>query len=166
MGWGTPWHLLRVVLHAHSRVTDLALATNRGPNFGPVASIGRCVALRRRTGDNVHPPAPQGAVPRTHQAHQDQLGISLAEPVLEAVHWRTLLRPTASQASFPLSLRCTRHAAPSMSISATYHAPRSRSGGLGQGKVRVGRPPPTGPGWGAGARAGLRGHDHDFPLVI
>ena len=32
-------------------------------------------------------PAPQGVVPRTHQAHQDQLGIPLAEPVLKAVYW-------------------------------------------------------------------------------
>ena len=42
----------------------------------------------------VSPPAPQGAVPRTHQAHQDQLAISLAEPTLKAGHWNP--RPAAS----------------------------------------------------------------------
>ena len=40
------------------------------------------------------PPAPQGAVPRTHQAHQDQLAIALAKPALKAVHWNP--RPAAS----------------------------------------------------------------------
>ena len=57
-----------------------------------------------------YPPAPQGAVPRTHQAHQDQLGIALAEPALEAVHWNP--RPTESGSLglvfLLLSLRSTR----------------------------------------------------------
>ena len=119
----------------------------------------------KRKSDLPHPPAPQGAVPRTHQAHQDQLGISFAEPALEAVHWNP--RPAASWSlglvRFFLSPVRARHR--HMSISATYHAPRSRSGGLGpQGQFREGPAPPPGPGWGVRTRVGLR--DHDFPLVI
>ena len=70
---------------------------------------------------SLNPLAPQGAVPGTHQAHQDRLGISLAEPFLKAVHWNP--RPAAFES---LGLICffslPGQRAPSISISVTYHA--------------------------------------------
>ena len=111
-----------------------------------------------------YPPAPQGAVPRTHQAHQDQLGVSLAELALEAVHWNP--RPTAS-GSIGLvcffSLSGPRARAIDVDIG---HIPCAAVGRLKAARPVSGRPraPPPGTGWGVSTRAGLR--DHDYPLVI
>ena len=73
-----------------------------------------------------NPPALQGAVPRTHQAHQDQLSIPLAELILKAGHWNP--RPAASGSLgliyfFP-ALRSTR--APNIGIGQIYTARRDR----------------------------------------
>ena len=88
----------------------------------------------------VNPPAPQGAVPRTHQAHQDQLGVSLAELALEAVHWNP--RPTASESIglvFFFSLRSTRAMAIDVDIG---NIPCAAIGRLSAARPVSGRPPP------------------------
>ena len=114
----------------------------------------------------VHPPAPQGAVPRTHQAHQDQLAISLAEPIWKENYWNP--RPAESGllglVFFFLALRPTR--APSTSISVTYMPCAAIAIGLRAAWPVSGRPrpPPPRKGWGACARVGLR--CHNSPLVI
>ena len=74
--------------------------------------------------------------------HQDQLGISLAEPVLEAVHWSVHRIRVARASLFFLSRRSTR----AIDVDIGHmKCVQSRSGGLGpQGQFRAGRalPPP------------------------
>ena len=95
---------------------------------------------------DTNPPAPQGAVPRPHQAHQDQLGVSLAELALEAVHWNP--KPTASGSIglvcfFSLSGPRARARAIDVDIG---HIPCAAIGRLRAARPVSGRQPPPPPG--------------------
>ena len=79
--------------------------------------------------------------PRAHQAHQDQLGILLARPVLKAVHWN---RGPAASGYQPLGLVCVFlspvHGAIDVNIG---HIPRATIvTGLRAAGLVSGRPPP------------------------
>ena len=99
---------------------------------------------------NEYPPAPQGAMHRTHQPHQDQIAMNLVSGSPNLFGRPSTLGAAASGSLgiivFFFSGPCT----PSML--STYHAP-----GLAlQGQVGTGR--------GVGACVGLR--HHGFPLFI
>ena len=94
----------------------------------------------------LNPPAPQGAVPRTHQAHQDQLAYSLAEPILKSDH-----RNPGPAASGSLGLVYFFHSpvharAPSRSISAKYIPCAAIAIGLRPARLALGSPPLPTPG--------------------
>ena len=96
-----------------------------------VLSLQRAILLMALHLILLNPPAPQGAVPKTHQAHQDRLGISLADPALKAVHWnpRSAASGSIGLVSFCLSLVHARHRC-------RYRSHTSRSGLGPQGQFR------------------------------